>query len=90
MKPSNEWTEWHLTPQGWERGTEKTDLFRDTSKATGGALRSSASPIMSASKSQKLDVVEGLANPRGRNHPWYSRIELTYTDLRSGAPVAHQ
>lgn len=21
----NEWTEWHLTPRGWEKGTEKQD-----------------------------------------------------------------
>ena len=24
MSASNEWTEWHLTPRGWERGSEKT------------------------------------------------------------------
>ena len=28
MSASNEWTEWHLTPRGWERGTEKTDFSR--------------------------------------------------------------
>jgi hypothetical protein len=22
---SNEWTEWHLTPRGWESGSERTD-----------------------------------------------------------------
>ena len=26
MSASNEWTEWHLTPQGWERGSEKVDF----------------------------------------------------------------
>jgi hypothetical protein len=26
MSASNEWTEWHLTPRGWERGTEKMDF----------------------------------------------------------------
>lgn len=26
MSLSNEWTEWHLTPRGWERGDEKTDF----------------------------------------------------------------
>lgn len=25
MSASNEWTEWHLTPRGWEEGTCKTD-----------------------------------------------------------------
>lgn len=25
MSASNEWTEWHLTPRGWERGSEKMD-----------------------------------------------------------------
>jgi len=25
MSASNEWTEWHLTPRGWECGTEKID-----------------------------------------------------------------
>lgn len=28
MSASNEWTEWHLTPKGWERGTEKEDFRR--------------------------------------------------------------
>jgi hypothetical protein len=28
MSASNEWTEWHLTPRGWERGTEKQDFGR--------------------------------------------------------------
>jgi len=26
MSASNEWTEWHLTPRGWEEGTCKTDF----------------------------------------------------------------
>jgi hypothetical protein len=26
MAASKEWTEWHLTPQGWQRGSEKTDF----------------------------------------------------------------
>jgi hypothetical protein len=25
MSASNEWTEWHLTPGGWLRGSEKED-----------------------------------------------------------------
>jgi hypothetical protein len=25
MSFSNEWTEWHLTPRGWESGSERTD-----------------------------------------------------------------
>lgn len=25
MSYSNEWTEWHLTPRGWESGSERTD-----------------------------------------------------------------
>jgi hypothetical protein len=28
MSASNEWTQWHLTPRGWERGTEKEDFRR--------------------------------------------------------------
>jgi hypothetical protein len=28
MSASNEWTEWHLTPVGWQRGTEKEDFRR--------------------------------------------------------------
>lgn len=28
MSASNEWTEWHLTPAGWVRGTEKEDFRR--------------------------------------------------------------
>ena len=28
MSASNEWTEWHLTPKGWVRGTEKEDFRR--------------------------------------------------------------
>lgn len=26
MSASNEWTEWHLTPNGWVRGSEKIDF----------------------------------------------------------------
>lgn len=26
MSASNEWTLWHLTPRGWERGTEQKDF----------------------------------------------------------------
>jgi hypothetical protein len=28
MSASNEWTQWHLTPRGWEAGAEKTDFNR--------------------------------------------------------------
>lgn len=28
MSASNEWEEWHLTPQGWMAGTAKTDFNR--------------------------------------------------------------
>jgi hypothetical protein len=28
MSASNEWTEWHLTSTGWQRGTEKEDFRR--------------------------------------------------------------
>jgi len=31
MSASNEWTLWHLTPRGWERGSEKVD-FRDVNE----------------------------------------------------------
>lgn len=30
MSAINEWTEWHLTPRGWEQGTEKTDFASST------------------------------------------------------------
>ena len=26
MAASDEWTEWHLTPRGWERGSERVDV----------------------------------------------------------------
>jgi len=32
MSASNEWTEWHLTPRGWERGTEKLDFGGTTDR----------------------------------------------------------
>ena len=28
MLASREWTEWHLTPQGWIKGVEQTDFSR--------------------------------------------------------------
>lgn len=28
MSASNEWTIYHLTPRGWEKGTEKSDFAR--------------------------------------------------------------
>lgn len=33
MSASNEWTEWHLTPRGWERGSEKIDFGEARIKA---------------------------------------------------------
>jgi hypothetical protein len=32
MSASNEWTEWHLTPDGWVRGTEKQDFVGRTER----------------------------------------------------------
>ena len=29
MTASYEWTEWHLTPDGWVRGSERTDFGRE-------------------------------------------------------------
>lgn len=34
MSASNEWTEWHLTPRGWERGKQKID-FAGTNELPG-------------------------------------------------------
>jgi hypothetical protein len=34
MAASKEWTEWHLTPRGWESGDEKTDFAPVKSKPT--------------------------------------------------------
>ena len=33
MSYSDEWTEWHLTPRGWESGTQKTDFAGIVQKA---------------------------------------------------------
>lgn len=32
MSLSKEWTEWHLTPRGWESGSERIDFSGITSK----------------------------------------------------------
>ena len=32
MSASNEWTDWHLTPRGWESGSEKVDVAGVTEK----------------------------------------------------------
>ncbi len=32
MSASNEWTEWHLTPRGWEKGSTKIDFKGTTTK----------------------------------------------------------
>lgn len=32
MSASKEWTEWHLTPKGWQSGTEKIDNGTITKK----------------------------------------------------------
>ena len=34
MSASNEWTEWHLTPRGWEEGTGKRDFGHHTEGMT--------------------------------------------------------
>lgn len=33
MSASNEWTEWHLTPRGWESGSEMVDIGNETYKS---------------------------------------------------------
>jgi len=32
MSASKEWTEWHLTPNGWERGSDKINSGKITKK----------------------------------------------------------
>lgn len=32
MSASNEWTDWHLTPRGWERGSQKCDNQPEVTK----------------------------------------------------------
>jgi len=34
MAASNEWTEWHLTPAGWVKGSEKDDFNGLTLRGT--------------------------------------------------------
>ena len=34
MSATNEWTEWHLTPSGWVRGTEREDFVGLTERPT--------------------------------------------------------
>ena len=34
MSLSKEWTEWHLTPRGWERGSERVDFAGTTTLPT--------------------------------------------------------
>lgn len=36
MSASNEWTEWHLTPAGWVRGSERTDYQKEKRVAPPG------------------------------------------------------
>jgi hypothetical protein len=36
MSHSNEWTDWHLTPRGWERGSTRVDGAGVTEKAIPG------------------------------------------------------
>jgi hypothetical protein len=30
MSLSKEWTDWHLTPRGWEAGSQQTDFGKET------------------------------------------------------------
>lgn len=38
MAASKEWTEWHLTPNGWIRGTVKTDFTIDVVERPNDAI----------------------------------------------------
>ncbi len=80
MASSNEWTEWHLTPRGWERGTEKID-FGDTEVVIPpedrvltcvyrqymgwGVKASSASPVEEEWRSDDEDMVYLLLEEHG-------------------------
>jgi hypothetical protein len=59
MSTSNEWTEWHLTPNGWQRGTEKEDFRRiDRDPPPGRVLTTVYTEFLSSSFSSLDKSVE--------------------------------
>ena len=62
MSATNEWTEWHLTPRGWERGSERQDF---------GGIKTVISP-----KDRVLTVrwVEYQAEARAKAQLYHEKI----------------
>jgi hypothetical protein len=78
MAASDEWTEWHLTETGWQRGSEKTDFNsvtrepppdRACTAVWSEHISSSFSPLNSDSamiwKSENLERCESLLKKYG-------------------------
>ncbi|MGO6998285.1 hypothetical protein [Rhizobium leguminosarum] len=60
MSASNEWTEWHLTPRGWERGDEKTDFGRTSKPTPEDRVQTVEHREFLSSSYSKLDVTNDI------------------------------
>jgi hypothetical protein len=56
MSLTNEWTEWHLTPKGWERGTEKTDFQKIDRESPADRVLSVVYKEFASSHHSKMEV----------------------------------
>jgi len=74
MSASNEWTLWHLTPRGWERGTEKTDF---------GAANEKPAPSDRVLTFKYREFMSSMYSPieKTRDEVWRSQDECLITDL---------
>ncbi|QHG70168.1 hypothetical protein [Ensifer adhaerens] len=55
MSASNEWTEWHLTPRGWEEGDSKTDFAFNSKAAPADAVQTVKNREYLSSSFSKLE-----------------------------------
>lgn len=74
MSASNEWTNWHLTPQGWEKGSRRLD-HEGTTKFPAPDDR-----VLTVRYEEYLGSLAGKADI-GHTEIWRSKDEKTIAKL---------
>lgn len=83
MSASNEWTEWHLTPRGWEEGDSKTDFASKSEAAPADAVQTVKYREYLSSSFSKLEKTSEIE--------WSSDDKALIAELRAkfGEPPHH-
>ncbi|GEC42064.1 hypothetical protein JOH52_002827 [Sinorhizobium meliloti] len=75
MSASNEWTEWHLTPRGWEEGDSKTDFAKNSKPTPKDRVQTVEHREFLSSSFSRLEVTNDII--------WSSDDESLIAELRA-------